>query len=47
MDSILRTRADFDRSVGIGKNVIEYNKEGKASKEMKALIKETIYILNI
>jgi chromosome partitioning protein len=47
MESVLRTRADFDRSVGEGKNVIEYNKEGKASKEMKALIKEVIYILSI
>lgn len=47
MDSILRTRADFDRSVGEGKNVIEYNKKSKASQEIKALIKETIYILNI
>jgi len=47
MDSILRTRADLDRSVGEGKNVIEYDKNSKASKEMKALIKEVIYILNI
>ena len=47
MDSILRTRADFDRSVGEGKNVIEYDKKSKASKEIKDLIKETIYILNI
>ncbi len=47
MSTILRTRADFDRSVGEGKNVIEYNKDGKASKEIKSLIKEVIYIINI
>ncbi|WP_198244909.1 ParA family protein [methane-oxidizing endosymbiont of Gigantopelta aegis] len=47
MDSILRTRVDFDRSVGEGKNVIEYDKKSKASKEIKNLIKETIHILNI
>jgi len=47
MDSILRTRADLDRSVGEGKNVIEYDKKSKATKEMKDLLKEVIYILNI
>jgi chromosome partitioning protein len=45
LESILRTRADFDKSVGCGKNVIEYKKESKASQEMKALIKEIIPIL--
>lgn len=47
LDSVLRTRADFDRSVGVGKNVIEFDKGSKAAKEIKSLIKEVIYILNI
>ena len=47
LDSVLRTRADFDRSVGVGKNVIEFDKDSKAAKEIKSLIKEVIYILNI
>jgi chromosome partitioning protein len=47
LSSVLRTRADFDRSVGIGKNVIEFDKDSKAAKEIKSLIKEIIYILNI
>lgn len=45
LDTILRTRADLDKSASIGKNVIEYNKDSKASKEMKTLIKEVIKIL--
>ena len=47
LDSVLRTRVDFDRSVGVGKNVIEFDKDSKAAKEIKSLIKEVIYILNI
>ncbi len=47
LDSVLRTRIDFDRSVGAGKNVIEFDKNSKAAKEIKSLIKEVIYILNI
>ena len=39
-ESILRKRADFDYSMDEGKNVIEYNKNSKASKELKALINE-------
>jgi len=47
LDSVLRTRADFDRSVGVGKNVIEFDKDSKAAKEIKSLLKEIIYILKI
>jgi len=46
METILRSRADFDKSAGLGKNVIEYNKDSKASKEIKKLLKELIKILN-
>ncbi|HIP20705.1 MAG TPA: ParA family protein [Sulfurimonas sp.] len=45
LDTILRARADFDKSAGLGMNVIEYNKDGKASKEGKDLVKEIIKIL--
>lgn len=45
LDTILRTRADYDKSAGMGKNVIEHDKESKASKEIKALVKEVIKIL--
>jgi len=40
LESILKRRADFDYSMDGGKNVIEYNKKSKASKELKALISE-------
>jgi len=46
LETILRSRADFDKSAGLGKNVIEYNKDSKASKEIKKLLKELIKILN-
>jgi len=45
LETILRSRADFDKSAGLGKNVIEYNKDSKASKEIKKLLKELIKIL--
>lgn len=47
LKSILRTRADFDKSVGDGKNVIEYDEESKASNEMRALALEIKNILKI
>lgn len=46
LDTILRTRADYDRSVGRGQSTIEYNKESKAAKEIKALTKELKKILD-
>jgi len=45
LNTILRTRADYDKSAGMGKNVIEYDKDSKASKEIKSLVKEVIKIL--
>jgi len=45
LETILRSRADFDKSAGLGKNVIEYNQDSKASKEIKKLLKELIKIL--
>ncbi len=39
-DTVLRTREDLNKSLGAGKNVIEYNKKGKASKEIRSLVKE-------
>ncbi|HHD79294.1 MAG TPA: ParA family protein [Epsilonproteobacteria bacterium] len=47
LDTILRNRADYDRSVGRGQSTIEHNKESKAAKEIKALTKEVKRILNI
>jgi len=47
LESILRTRADFDKSVGDGKNVIEYDDKSKASSEMRALALEIKNILKI
>lgn len=40
LESILRSRVDFDYSMDEGKGVIEYNKKGKAAIEMKDLVKE-------
>ena len=39
-DTILKRRVDFDYSMDEGKSVIEYDKNSKASKEVKALTKE-------
>jgi len=47
LESILRTRADFDKSVGDGKNVVEYDDESKAANEMIALALEIKNILKI
>ena len=47
LESILRNRANYDKSAGDGKNVIEYDKESKAAKEIKDLAKEIKTILKI
>ncbi len=47
LDTVLRTRADFNRSVAEGKSVIEYDKDGKASKEVKSLLKEIKTLLSL
>lgn len=45
--STIRSRADYNKAIMEGKNVIEYDKKGKASKELKALITETEDILGL
>ena len=45
LESILRSRTALDKSAGQGMNVIEYEKDSKASKEMQSLVKEVISIL--
>jgi chromosome partitioning protein len=45
IETILHSRADYDKSAGVGQNVIEYNQNSKASLEIKALSKEVISIL--
>jgi len=47
LDTILRHRADYDKSAGEGQNVIEYDKESKASKEIRDLTREIKTILKI
>jgi chromosome partitioning protein len=47
MDTVIRNRADYDRSASAGMNAIEYDKKSKAAKEIKALKKEVLYILKI
>jgi len=47
LDTILRHRADYDKSAGEGKNVIEYDGDSKASKEIRKLAKEVKNILKI
>ena len=47
LDTILRHRADYDKSAGEGQNVIEYDKESKAAKEIRDLTKEIKTILKI
>lgn len=47
LDTILRTRVDYDRSAGAGKSVMEYKKDSKAASEIKTLVKEVKKILNI
>lgn len=46
LDTVLRTRVDYDKSAGVGKSVIEYKKESKAASEIKELVKEVKKILN-
>jgi chromosome partitioning protein len=38
--NILRQRVDYDKAAWMGKSVIEYNKNSKASKEFENFIKE-------
>jgi chromosome partitioning protein len=40
LDSVLRRRADYSKGLGVGKSVIEFNKESKASDEFLAFAKE-------
>lgn len=47
LDTILRTRADYDKSVKTGQSVREYNKDGKASSEIKDLSREIKKILKL
>ncbi len=46
LDTVLRTRVDYDKSAGAGKSVVEYKKDSKAADEIKALVKEVKKILN-
>jgi chromosome partitioning protein len=46
LDTVLRTRVDYDKSAGAGKSVIEYKEDSKAASEIKALVKEVRKILN-
>jgi chromosome partitioning protein len=45
MKTILHSRADYDRSAGVGQNVIEYSPKEKASNELKELTKELLLML--
>jgi len=47
LDTVLRTRVDYDKSAGAGKSVMEYKKDSKAASEIKALVKEVKKILDI
>ena len=47
LDTILRNRTDYDKSAGEGMNVIEYNSDSKAAKEIRELTKEIKNILKI
>ena len=47
MQTILRRRSDYDKSTGVGKSVVEFDKTSKAAKEIKALVKEVEDILYI
>jgi len=47
LESVLRHRADYDKSAGDGKNVIEYDKKSKAAKEIEELSDEIKKILKI
>lgn len=47
LDSILKTRVDYDKASWLGKSVFEYNKDSKASEEFETLINEIKTILNL
>lgn len=47
LDSILKTRVDYDKASWLGKSVFEYNRDSKASEEFEALINEIKTILNL
>jgi chromosome partitioning protein len=47
MQTVLRTRADYDKSAARGKNVVEYKKDSKAAAEIKSLFKEVRATLSI
>ena len=47
LDSILKTRVDYDKASWLGKSVFEYNKDSKASEEFKSLIDEIKTILKL
>lgn len=47
LDTVLRSRIDYDKSAGRGKSVLEYDKDSKAAIEIKSLSKEIQKILNI
>ena len=46
LDTVLRTRVDYDKSSGAGESVIECKKDSKAAHEIKSLVKEVKNILN-
>ncbi len=46
LNSILKTRVDYDKASWLGKSVFEYNKDSKASEEFETLINEIKTILN-
>ena len=47
LDSILKTRVDYDKASWLGKSIFEYNKNSKASEEFKSLIDEIKTILKL
>lgn len=47
LDSILKTRVDYDKASWLGKSVFEYNRDSKASEEFEALINEIKTILKL
>jgi chromosome partitioning protein len=44
-DSILRTRADYEKAIDSGLGIIEYKKESKGADEMEAFLKEINQII--
>jgi chromosome partitioning protein len=44
-DSILRTRADYEKAIDSGLGIIEYKKESKGADEMEAFLKEIKQII--